>query len=96
MSNVKKSGGRPAMRREFVVLNKLGIHARPAAMFVRVANKFSCSILVEKDGEQVKRARASWALMMLAAGRATKSSSIAKATTPIRPWPRSKPYQTQI
>ena len=31
------------MQREFVVLNKLGIHARPAAMFVKVANRFTCS-----------------------------------------------------
>jgi phosphocarrier protein len=71
MSNVKKSGNRPALRREFVVLNKLGIHARPAAMFVRVVNKFSCSILVEKDGEQVN-GKSIMGLMMLAAGPGSK------------------------
>jgi phosphocarrier protein len=71
MSNVKKSGGKPALRREFVVLNKLGIHARPAAMFVRVVNKFSCSILVEKDGEQVN-GKSIMGLMMLAAGPGSK------------------------
>jgi len=67
MSNVKKTGGKPAMQREFVVLNKLGIHARPAAMFVRVANRFTCSILVEKDGEKVN-GKSIMGLMMLAAG----------------------------
>ena len=71
MSNVKKSGNKPALRREFVVLNKLGIHARPAAMFVRVVNKFSCSILVEKDGEQVN-GKSIMGLMMLAAGPGSK------------------------
>jgi phosphocarrier protein len=67
MSNVKKTGAKPAMQREFVVLNKLGIHARPAAMFVRVANRFTCSILVEKDGEKVN-GKSIMGLMMLAAG----------------------------
>jgi len=67
MSNVRKTAGKPAMQREFVVLNKLGIHARPAAMFVRVANRFTCSILVEKDGEKVN-GKSIMGLMMLAAG----------------------------
>jgi phosphocarrier protein len=67
MSNVKKTGGKTALQREFVVLNKLGIHARPAAMFVKVANRFTCSILVEKDGEQVN-GKSIMGLMMLAAG----------------------------
>ena len=71
MSNVKKSAGRPALKHEFVVLNKLGIHARPAAMFVRLVNKFSCSILVEKDGEQVN-GKSIMGLMMLAAGPGSK------------------------
>jgi phosphocarrier protein len=67
MSSAKKSGGKHAMRREFVVINKLGIHARPAAMFVKTANRFSCAILVEKDGEQVN-GKSIMGLMMLAAG----------------------------
>ena len=71
MSNVKKSAGKPAVQREYVVLNKLGIHARPAAMFVRLVNKFSCSILVEKDGEQVN-GKSIMGLMMLAAGPGSK------------------------
>ena len=54
-----------------MVLNKLGIHARPAAMFVRVVNRFSCSILVEKDGEQVN-GKSIMGLMMLAAGPGSK------------------------
>jgi phosphocarrier protein HPr len=67
MSSAKKSGGKHAIRREFVVINKLGIHARPAAMFVKIANRFGCSILVEKDGEEVN-GKSIMGLMMLAAG----------------------------
>jgi len=67
MSSAKKTGGRHAMRREFVVINKLGIHARPAAMFVKIANRFACTILVEKDGEVVN-GKSIMGLMMLAAG----------------------------
>jgi phosphocarrier protein HPr len=55
------------MTKEFVVTNKLGIHARPAALFVKTANRFSCDIFVEKDGERVN-GKSIMGLMMLAAG----------------------------
>ena len=71
MSSPKKPGGKHATRREFVVINKLGIHARPAAMFVKIANRFGCSIMVEKDGEEVN-GKSIMGLMMLAAGPGTK------------------------
>jgi phosphocarrier protein len=56
-----------AVVRELVVGNKLGLHARPAAMFVRVANRFSSDILVEKDGEEIN-GKSIMGLMLLAAG----------------------------
>lgn len=59
------------LTREFLVANKLGIHARPAAMFVRVANRFACNIFVEKDGEKVN-GKSIMGLMMLAAGPGSK------------------------
>lgn len=52
---------------EIEIKNKLGLHARPAAMFVRVANQFSSEITVEKDNEQVN-GKSIMGLMMLAAG----------------------------
>jgi len=61
------------MRREFVVINKLGIHARPAALFVKTANRFGCNILVAKDGEEVN-GKSIMGLMMLAAGPGSKLS----------------------
>ena len=57
--------------RELVVTNKLGIHARPAAMFVKTANRFECDVFVEKDGEKVN-GKSIMGLMMLAAGPGSK------------------------
>lgn len=54
-------------KKEFTILNKLGIHARPAAQFVKTANRFTASIFVEKDGEEVD-GKSIMGLMMLAAG----------------------------
>ena len=60
-----------AMTKDFLVANKLGIHARPAAMFVKTANRFNCDIFVEKDGEKVN-GKSIMGLMMLAAGPGSK------------------------
>jgi phosphocarrier protein len=46
----------------------MGIHARPAAMIVRITNKFKAEVFVEKDEEQVN-GKSIMGLMMLAAGR---------------------------
>ncbi len=53
MSAKKVAGDGSALTKEFLVSNKLGIHARPAALFVKTANRFACNIFVEKDGERV-------------------------------------------
>jgi phosphocarrier protein len=39
--------------RELKVLNKYGIHARPAALLVKAAGKFSCDIFIGQNGEEV-------------------------------------------
>jgi len=57
--------------REFTVINKLGIHARPAALFVKVAGKFDSNIEVEKDGEIIN-GKSIMGLMMLAAAQGSK------------------------
>ena len=36
-----------------MVKNKLGLHARPAALFVQAASKFDSRIVVEKDSQRV-------------------------------------------
>lgn len=57
--------------KEVTVTNKLGLHARPAAQFVKIANQFACEIFVEKDGEKVN-GKSIMGLMMLAAGPGSK------------------------
>jgi phosphocarrier protein len=57
--------------KELIVQNKMGIHARPAAMIVRITNKFKAEVFVEKDDEQVN-GKSIMGLMMLAAGKDSK------------------------
>lgn len=52
------------------VSNKMGIHARPAAMIVRIASRFEGDIWVEKEGERVN-AKSIMGIMMLAASKGT-------------------------
>jgi phosphocarrier protein len=59
------------LTREVTISNKLGIHARPAAMFVKTANRFACDVFVEKDGEKIN-GKSIMGLMMLAAGPGSK------------------------
>ena len=59
------------------VRNKMGIHARPAAMIVRISNKYpNTDIYVEKDGEQVN-GKSIMSLMMLAAGKGSQIKFVA-------------------
>src|SRR3954464_12071174 len=64
------------LTKELLVQNKMGIHARPAAMIVRVTNKFKSEVLVEKDEEQVN-GKSIMGLMMLAAAKGSKVKFIA-------------------
>jgi phosphocarrier protein len=50
----------------FQVKNRLGLHARPAAMFVQEASKHKCSVVVVKDGLEVN-GKSVMGLMLLAA-----------------------------
>ena len=59
------------LTKELTVVNKSGIHARPAAMFVKTANRFACDVFVEKDGEKIN-GKSIMGLMMLAAGPGSK------------------------
>ncbi len=57
-----------AQPREFTVQNRMGIHTRPAAQIVRLANKYpDLEITVSKDAEVVN-GKSIMGLMMLAAG----------------------------
>ena len=55
----------------FTIQNRLGLHARPSAQFVKLCSRFRCEVWVEKDGEQVN-GKSIMGLMMLAAGPGSK------------------------
>ncbi|HEX8313323.1 MAG TPA: HPr family phosphocarrier protein [Chthoniobacteraceae bacterium] len=57
--------------KELTIKNRLGLHARPSAMFVKVCSRFKSEICVEKDGEEVN-GKSIMGLMMLAAGLGSK------------------------
>ena len=58
--------------KELTILNRLGLHARPSAMFVKTASRFrAAEVWVEKDGERVN-GKSIMGLMMLAAGQGSK------------------------
>lgn len=66
-------------RKDFTIINKLGIHARPAAQFVKTSNRFQSEIRVEKDGEEVD-GKSIMGLMMLAAGHGSVITVTAEGT----------------
>jgi phosphocarrier protein HPr len=49
----------------FIIKNKLGLHARPAASFVKKASEFASTIFIEKDGTTVN-GKSIMGLLMLA------------------------------
>ena len=55
------------VEKDVPVINRLGLHARPAAMFVRIASRYRAEIWVGKEGEEVN-GKSIMGLMMLAAG----------------------------
>jgi phosphocarrier protein len=61
-----------ALTREFTVQNRMGIHTRPAAQIVRLANRYpEVEVTVSKDDEVVN-GKSIMGLMMLAAGQGSK------------------------
>jgi phosphocarrier protein HPr len=59
------------IEKDLPIPNRLGLHARPAAMFVRIASRYRSEIWVSKEGEEVN-GKSIMGLMMLAAGQGSK------------------------
>jgi len=69
---------------EVVIENRNGLHARPAAMFVKISSRYRAEVWVEKDGERYRaevwvekdgervNGKSIMGLMMLAAGKGSK------------------------
>ena len=59
------------IEKKIIIKSKLGLHARPAATFVQMANKFDCDILVKKGSQEVN-GKSIMGILMLAAGKGSK------------------------
>ena len=59
------------VERTVVIKNKQGLHARPAALFVQIANKFDSDVMVSKGKAKVN-GKSIMGIMMLEAGRGSK------------------------
>jgi phosphocarrier protein len=59
--------GESVVTRVVTITNKRGLHARAAAKFVSLAERFGASVEVHRDGQAVS-ARSIMGLMMLGAG----------------------------
>ncbi len=55
---------------EFQIVNKLGLHARASALFVKTASQFSSEIKLAKEGIEVN-GKSIMGIMMLAAAKGT-------------------------
>ena len=56
-----------AVEKACKVQNKMGLHARPAALLVQTANRFPCDVTLVKDGQTVNGKSIMGVLMLAAA-----------------------------
>ncbi len=60
----------PRVSTQVTIVNRLGLHARPAMTFVDAASQFTCSVLV-KRGDQEVDGKSIMHMMLLAATKGT-------------------------
>jgi len=65
------------VEKTIVIKNKQGLHARPAALFVQIANKFDSDVTVSKGKAKVN-GKSIMGIMMLEAGRGSRITIITK------------------
>ncbi len=61
------------INQRFMIKNVLGLHARAAASFVKIANRYQATIEVEKDGTTVN-GKSIMGVLMLAAAKGSEIS----------------------
>jgi phosphocarrier protein len=59
------------VEKTITIKNKQGLHARPAALFVQIANKYNCDITIHKGRHKVN-GKSIMGIMMLEAGAGSK------------------------
>jgi len=58
------------LQSDFLIINKLGLHARASALFVKTASRFSSDVKVAREGVEVN-GKSIMGIMMLAASKGT-------------------------
>ena len=58
---------------DFLIINKLGLHARASALFVKTASRFAAEVRLSKEGVEVN-GKSIMGIMMLAASKGTTVS----------------------
>ncbi|MBD3271343.1 MAG: HPr family phosphocarrier protein [Elusimicrobia bacterium] len=64
------------IEKKFVIKNKLGLHARPAALFVQLTTRFNSKVRVIRQGQEVD-GKSIMGLMILAAEQGSTITVIA-------------------
>ncbi|MGB2705476.1 MAG: HPr family phosphocarrier protein [Candidatus Omnitrophota bacterium] len=60
-----------SVEKRIIIKNKSGLHARPASLFVQIANKYDCEISIRKGKRRVN-GKSIMGIMMLAAEKGTR------------------------
>jgi phosphocarrier protein len=58
------------LKQDFLIVNKLGLHARASALFVKTASRFAAEVKLSKEGVEVN-GKSIMGIMMLAASKGT-------------------------
>jgi len=67
------------LSKEFLIINKLGLHARASALFVKTASRFTSDVKLAKEGVEVN-GKSIMGIMMLAASKGTTVTLSADGT----------------
>ena len=59
------------LQKEFLIINKLGLHARASALFVKTSSRFSSDVKLARDDVEVN-GKSIMGIMMLAAAKGTR------------------------
>ncbi len=59
------------LQQEFEIVNKLGLHARASALFVKTASRFRAEVKLAREGIEVN-GKSIMGIMMLAAAKGTR------------------------
>lgn len=61
------------LQKEFIIINKLGLHARASALFVKTASRFNSDVMLSRDDIEVN-GKSIMGIMMLAAAKGSTVS----------------------